>query len=175
MAVPGKLVWNPTAFTGSYPYGGTGLGLMAKHEVRFQSKTFQVQAEEWGVASDVLIVREAAVLGAILRDYDPHAVALVFPDGASGVGGARIASFSVDGTARMGLRLSTRAGRLLFAPLSPDQHPFVYFPAAAPMRDETAALRLGWKEGLGLPVLFTALPDAEGRLYRVGMREDFDL
>lgn len=172
LRAPGNLIVDPTSFTGSSPYGGTILGLARGIEVRIQTRSKLVTAEEWGgVTTEVVYAGETVVLAAILREWDADAASRVFPyTAAGGVTGRRVASQTVDAGTRAGT-LRT-AHRLAFAPLAKDAVPWVYFPAAVPLLDASNRLNLGLDQEVGFGVVWHAVPDATGRVYQIGMRPD---
>jgi hypothetical protein len=175
LRVPGRLILNPTSMTAAAPYGGTYLGVLRDHEVRWNMKAKIVAAEEWGgVASEVIYTGEALVLAALLRDYDATALGLIFPNVAAGSrSGESVVSQTVDAGTRAGTR--REAHKLLFAPLAEDVMPFVYLPAARAILDSTAKLNLGLDQEAGIGAVWYAVPDDTGRTYVVGLRKDLTL
>ena len=172
LRVPGRLIVSPTDFLAASPYGGTILGMVRGVEVRMDIRSNLVTAEEWGgVTTEVVYAGETVVLAAILREWDSDAVASVFPYAASGAAtGRRVASQTVDAGTRAGTR-RTAAG-IVFAPLAADAHPWVYFPAAIPLLDQSVRFGLGLDQEAGFGAVWHAVPDDSGRVYQIGFRPD---
>ncbi len=175
LRVNGKLCWDPTdVTTGSFPYGGVGLGVATgkAHEVRYAAHL--VRAEEMGgVTIDAIHPGEEHVFSAILRAWDTDAIAALLLDRADGATTGRevIRARATTVDKRAGTMLSTLKGILYFAPDS-DSDPGVIFYNAMPMRPDQSSTAYHIAEQWGLPMLWIATPDATGRMVEAGLRKD---
>lgn len=173
----GRLCKAPTTDppTDAFPHGGTALGMSAEVIFRPQKAYAEVEAEEYGSEPvEVIEGRESAILGAILRGYDDDAISTIFPNTAVGaLSGRRVATYP--GTVRSGALGSDRAVAILFSPADVEGTPAIYLPRAVPLVDESARLTYALKREHVVAVLFRAMRDTNGIVYRYGLLEDIAL
>ena len=177
LKVSGRICWDPTSLSGTYPFGGTALGLVRGVALRVRETNHVIRAEEFGgVAVDAIYAGEEYVLAAVLSSWDVDAVAQSFLDHATGATTARpvIQSRVATDAVRSGALVSDRAGILYFAPDS-DQHPGVLFRKALPMRQESAEWAFNLASEFGIPHIWLAVPDDDGEIAYVGLRQDLAL
>lgn len=173
--IPGRLCMNPTSLTSSYPGGGTGLGIVQDIALEIEQPYKFVQAEEFGGQTvESIITREGCALGAILRSWDPDALALLFPNTSVGAtsGQRKVAA---PGSIRPGENLSSRSCVLVFWPDDPDRHPFFVMRRALPAVKETMSVALRIDQEYGVPAMFFGIQDTSGRLYDWGNGYDITL
>jgi len=176
----GRLVKSPTAGgapAGSFPYGGTALGLARDVMVSPSQMSYEVRAEEWGqTVVEVLDLGRTWVVGCFFRGADDDVVRTLFP-GMATLGGVSGKYGIVDrtNTPNRGRLLSSSAVPLLFVPDDVRRHNMVYLPAAVPLVEESAELALKLGEEFGYPALFMALPSAAGITFRMQLHEDISL
>jgi hypothetical protein len=174
----GRLVKDPTSVSGSFPHGGTELGIVRAIEFVPEVQTQEIIAEEWGGArvEDVML-GERAILVGILRTYDADALASLFPNTAAGAGG-RLINGRVKGTVKAGERIGpARSVKLLFVANAPTRDPSLLIYRALPRVDSSARLGLVLSAEWGLPFAFEATPDdnAAGRIYQMGKLADLSI
>lgn len=177
--VPGRLVSGPTAVTGSYPYGGTGLGLTGQARLRIETFARELTAMEFGAERvERTELGQRVGLACVLRDWDDDALAAVFgPVGATAAGTAsarRVITYP-GATFRAGQRSAANGIKLLWAPDDPGHHPAVLLYRAMPHPEATAELVLRLDAALEVGVVFSAVRDGTGRLYQLGPLEDMTL
>ncbi len=177
LRVPGRLIMNPTDLSIDAPHGGTELGLVRDAEFRLGIKTSVVTAEEFGVQPiEYVYAGEAAVMAAVLREFDEDAIQAIFPDTAPGMcGPISTISYDVNDDPRAGRFLSAQSFSLLFSPRSLDRHPMILLYKVIPLVEESSLLNLSLSEELGIGVMFHCIPDASGRVYSIGHRGDLTL
>lgn len=177
LKVSGRLCWNPTSLAGSYPFGGTALGLMRGCALKVREYVHVVRGEDFGGAPvDAVYSGEEFVLLAILSGWDSDAIETLSVDAAAGAvtGRALLRSrVSTDGV-RAGSLVSDRSGILYFAPDN-DQHPGVLFLNALPMRVEASESVLNLSAEFGTPYQWLAVPDDDGDVAKVGLKADLTL
>jgi hypothetical protein len=164
--------------TTAFPHGGTALGITRDAEFRFNHRHHIVTAEEWGNSPcEVLDCGEGAILACVLREFDNDMLAKVFLNTATGASsGDKTLSFGpVLATNKPGYRLSVKGFKLLFSPRSVDTHPHILIYNAAPVMEDAALIQMSLAEEMGVAAAFIALPDATGRVYAIGKREDLSL
>lgn len=177
LRVPGKLVHSPSTLSGSFPYGGTGLGVFTSVTIQPVQLHCPIVAEEYGgVQTDAVYGGEQMRLVATLREFDADSLGTIFPCYAAGNSGGPTLVGDVDGSARAGSRLGSLAKVLLFAPDSPDAGgPWLLARRALPLVNETAAMALRGNETWGVSVMFALTPDSSGRQFSIGARRDITL
>jgi hypothetical protein len=178
--VPGTLVENPTNLAIAPPHGGTILGLTRSMIFKPGIRSTQVTAEELGgTAVEAYYTGENVVFTAILREFDPDAITAIFPRATVGASGDPMIEYQPDGShqARPGMRLSTKAIKLLFVPKATDSHPYIIVYKALPAVEETLELMLAFNHELGVPVMFYGIPDdaSSRKVYQIGRKEDISL
>lgn len=174
LRVPGRLSIDPSAVsTGSYPWGGTGLGLHNGIVALPHKVTYLVRAAEYGmVPVEAIECGEAWTIAARLASVDATALGKLFSGYAAGsVTGHPL----LTGPSGVGSKTSTRKAALLFTPLDEDNHPCVLFYAALPLLTEDGEIPFKKSDLWGLPVVWHATPDATKRLYQMGRRQDLTL
>lgn len=173
----GRLVSNPTTLVGSFPFGGTALGLARDIVVMPTTLSYQVKAEEFGnVTVDVVDGGRSWVLGANLRGYDTDALVTVFPGtntgSSSGLFGIRETS---TGAGRGGRLHSADSIVLLHVPDDTDRHRATLLYRAVPLVDEAAELNLQLANEFMIAVMFIAIPDTSGNVFAHELLEDMSL
>lgn len=170
--VPGRLCADPTSLaSGSYPWGGTALGIVRDCRLRVKRVDHEIHAEEHGVTADVVRARETFYFLAVMRRLDTRMLLRLFPGSARGGTSDRavIDPDHEDDDERAGRVLSPFA--LYFSPDS-DQHLGVLFYRAVPLVGEAEASLLANRD-VGFPVAFVATPsDASGKSVAIGCREE---
>lgn len=162
LRLPGFFVKNPSTTSGGMPFGGTALGLAASSELRIVPRSKLVTAEEFGgQVVKQIYCGETVIIATALRDYDAAAIAAVFPTAS----GSHVDMNVTSGT-RAGDDLETF--KLMFCPVAYSTHPFIYFPAATGLPDESGKLRMSLASEVNLGVVFRALPDSSGCVYQIG-------
>lgn len=173
LEVPGRLVKGPTDLTGSYPYGGTELGLLRDVWWELVDVYQRHTAEEFGarVVGD-LWSGEAFSLAFALRSLDDDALAAVWPNTRVGEVSQHRVLYG-PGPRRPGMLTETaKAAALLFVPDDVQNHDAVLLPRALPRRDRLSRvpLYLGGEQLLGSTWL--AIPGANGLAYEIGRLVD---
>lgn len=158
--VPGRLSIDPTDgdLTGTWPFGGTGLGavkgVMLDNELK---EPVAVTAEEWGGPPvEFPQPGEAWVLAAFLRGADEDAVGMLFPNTSTGATSGRT-KIELGGARQAGRRMTDLAVKLVFTPDDTKNARAVCLYSAVPMQDAQEYLMQRGKE-FGLPVVFKATP-----------------
>ena len=172
--VPGRLFKDPVSLT--TPDFGTPLGIFGAMEFRPNIQTTSTVDETLSRTISTRITAEQGVLAGVLRDFDPDALALLFPNTKQGkrslVINGRAAGSGVN---RSGFDMRDRAFKLLFVPLrSVNLEDHILFYNAVPVIEETAALQLSLQNEKDLAVMFEAQPDADLRDYDIGRLDDLE-
>lgn len=172
LETPGRIVRNPTSFDGSFPHGGTELGLVRDVAWQLVEVRQRIRAEELGqVVVGDLMAGEAFVLTFALRGQDDDAKAAIWPNTRVGAKSQKRILYG-PGTVKAGhLAESTLACSLLFVPDNPE-HDAVILPRAIPRRSDSPVFVEVGSEKLKL-VSWLALPGANGLAYEVGPMVDF--
>ena len=177
LKVQGRLCWNPTDLSGTYPFGGTALGLTRNKSLRLRASHHVVRAEEYGGAAvGALYAAQEAVFVAMLAAWDGDALSTIAQDsGAGATTGRRVVRLrhTTDGS-RAGELVSGNEGILYFAP-DADTYPGILFRAALPMLEEDGTWPMHLGEEFGIPAIFLATPDTSGNVYEIGLRQDLTL
>jgi len=174
LRVNGRLCWNPTDLTGTYPFGGTALGSVRKSQLRVRTTHHAIRAEEFaGISVDAVYAGEEYVFGAILSAWDTDTLTGQSLDAEVGAttGRAKVRSrVSTEGV-RAGELVSNQSGILYFSP-DAEAHPGVIFHKALPMREPSAewAFRMG--EEFGIPFIWLAVPNDDGLVADIALRQD---
>lgn len=173
--VRGRLSWNPTDLTQDYPHGGTALGLARDHEFQPNIEHKKLAAEEWGGSTaSVLYTGEDPMFLAVLRDFDADALATVWPNVRTTLGGRVTLTYRPgdESTNLPGTQLDdTHAGLLVFTPDDEDQHDWIIIYRAVPVVQVAAAMALHLDEDLGFPVAWIGTPDSNGDVYEWGPKQ----
>ena len=82
---------------------------------------------------------------------------------------------SYPGSFRAGTLKSASAFKLLFTPDDPERHPWVYFPNAIAMVEESADIKLENADEMTYPAVFYATRDSTARCLVVGRKGDITL
>jgi hypothetical protein len=144
---------------GTLSFDGTALGMLRGMIFRPERSVTRVWAEEWGCYVDDFSNGEGVTFMGILRYPDATAMSVI-PDPGS-------LMFSTGQTNRPGTSLYSRAGVLLFTPLT-STYPGVKLYKAIPAIDEAAELQHSMGKEYGLAVAFHGTPDSSGRVYACG-------
>jgi hypothetical protein len=176
LAVPGQLCINPTDLSIAFPHGGTALGEVYMARAAYTSGYFDVTAEEYGnrVVESVWSGENVA-FGCVLRQFDEAAVAAAFPNTATGTKSQRVSVKGWEDAAspvRPGHLASTRSAKLLFSPLDSDRCRALILYRALPRVAEAWDLRFAFDARQEIPVLFLAIPDSNGRCWRLDYLRD---
>lgn len=177
LRVPGRLVKNPTDLAAAYPYGGTELGVVRDIEWSPGIHSEKLHAEEFGLAVGALITHQEGVLAAVLRSWDGDFLSTIFHNiqadefGEIGV----LGRVSGSGINRTGYDEFDKGFKLLFAPFAENHHRFLLLHNAVPLVEDTFKLRLTLADEFGLPVMFYAGADAQGRTFTWDIKENIAL
>ncbi len=174
---PGRLFLNPTDLSAA-TYGGTELGATRAHEYELMdSAPGWVLAEEFrslpveGVESGGLWM----IFYALMRQADPTALAFLFPNTATGAStGDKVIVGDAAGTIRAGAKLSDRYAKVLFAANDP-AHESVILYKALPVVVEGSRVMAEIMKERNIAASFVTIPDASGRLYKIGRLADLSL
>lgn len=164
--VPGRVILTPTNLSAAYPYGGTELGITRDQAFMPRALYHEEQAEEWGGAtSRVLYCGMRARFAAVFRTIDADVQTHIFPENAAGTtSGERVVVPDVnDTTYRAGRALSGSV--VLFAPTAINTQNALLLYNAVPMLDDSIRLQLSIKAEMAAAVLWTCMPDANGRTF----------
>lgn len=174
LRVPGRLSYGATSLLTAYPHGGTALGVVRAITAAPNERAVNVVAEEYGGETvERIYLGQGWTLSAILRSYDPAALALLTPNSAAGtVSQERLVT--EPGTVRAGHARASAGVKLVFTPDAPDA-PYLVLYRAVPSLDGSAALQFGRSTELEIAMVFAALRDASGRMIAMGRREDITL
>lgn len=178
LKVRGRLCWDPTDLTGTYPFGGTALGLVRGTALRVRTAHHVIRAEEFGGAPvEALYTADEYTFVAILSSWDADAATNLLLDAAAGSTTSRpvVKQRPTVDDKRAGTLVSTQAGILYFSP-DADQHPGVLMRRALPMPEESGTWQLSLAHEFGVPMVFLATPPDDGNpAVEVGLREDLTL
>lgn len=168
LEVPGRLVKNPTNLAGSFPYGGTELGLLKDVAWELVDVYQRHRAEEFGVAvMGDLWCGEAFSLAFALRSLDDDALAAVWPNTRVGAVSQHRVLYG-PGTRKPGMLTETaKAAALLFVPDDLQNHDAVMLPRALPRRDRLSRVPLHLNGEQLLGSTWLAIPGANGLAYEV--------
>jgi hypothetical protein len=176
--VPGRLCADPTDLsTGSYPWGGTALGIVRDCRLRVRRREREIHAEEHAMTGQVLRGAEAYYFLAVMRRMDTRMLLRLFPGSAAGAtAGRALVDPDLSSDDERAGNIST-AFSLYFSPDS-DQHLGVLFYRAVPvlglLGDAEAELLVN--RDVGFPVAFVATPSASNsKAVAIGCREDLTL
>jgi hypothetical protein len=174
----GKLIQNPTSLVAASNYGGTVLGEIAYIEFRFNKRNYRKSAEEngggtWGVTD----LGDSAVVGGVLRGFDPDAINVLFPNTVAGRSRGRGINGQTNGTVRAGADASERSIKLLFAPDDTESGLHVVLYRAIPLIPAAAAVGFYLGRERGIPFVFegTWIEDAKKSVYSMDLRENLVL
>lgn len=169
--IRGGLCVGPTDAAATFPHGGTSLGLVTNLRFRVAPIRAEITAEELhGMTWDVIEGGERCVVAAMMHTYSDAVVAALFPGVTTALdsGKPRISRTTTTTTGSLG---SARAVKLLFSPQDTETHPAFYLPHAVPLIEESFDLAYSLQLDWGMPLIFLALPDASGVLYKHEMLE----
>lgn len=176
--LPGKLIKNPTQIAGgTFPYGGTELGLIRNARWQPGLTYDRAIAEEWGTTVAAFIEEERSIVACVLRSWDDALLATLFPNtqtdryGQVGILGRFLGS----GVARSGFDITTRSFGLLFAPMAASRQRHLYLHNAYALVEESMELQLSIGREAGFALMFEALPDSQGRSFTFDFPENIQL
>jgi hypothetical protein len=171
---PGRLSYGATSLATAYPHGGTALGIVRAIAAAPNERFVDVIAEEYGGETvERLFMGQSWTISAILRSFDPAALALVAPNSTTGtVSQERIVT--EPGTVRAGHPRATAGVKLVFSPDAPDA-PYLVLYRAIPSIEASATLQFGRSVETELAIVFTGARDASGRMIAWGRSEDISL
>lgn len=184
LRVPGRLALDCTDLALAWPHGGVGLGKVADVILEPVGHPYPVTDEARGFAAIGFLEHSGAWKAtAIAQGWDVDAVAAAFADGAPGavsqrgavLGGTTPAGTDRTGDARV-LVFTPEGGEQALDPSRPEPRaPFWFLRRAFCALQESAALRFGWDDVFGVPVVFYSLHDASGLTLQGGQRGDVSL
>ncbi len=173
----GRLVKNPGATAGTYPYGGTELGVVRDGFFTVGQEESTIRAEEFGsIVIDKLVIREVCAMSVVFGEWDKDAVETVFTNMATPASSSTkwgdditMAEGRVSGaTVLPGTLRSGQSLKLLFVPDEPAQHLGIILFNALPMLDVTRRIRLVIAEAFGLGAVFQGIPNSNHRTHQMG-------
>lgn len=173
---PGRLVLNPTDLTAAYPYGGTELGVVRDLLFRPGIEVERLIAEEWKTAVASIVKAEYAVLAGVLRSWDDDMLNMLFPNVSTGsvTGKKMVEGLANSGNRTAGYDMAAKAGKVLFVPDARNDGQFLVLYRAIPVVDQAAQLSFQIGEEYGLAFMFEAVPDHNGRTYRIALKDDLE-
>lgn len=177
LRVNGRMCWNPTDLSGTYPFSGTALGAVTGAALKLRAGHHVIRGEEYGgAACDAVYTSQEVLLSVVLSAWDADALSTVTQDSGAGATTARRVMRYRPSTeaVRAGSLVSANAGVLYFSPDS-DAYPGVLFRSALPMLAENGSWPMNLGDEFGVPVIFLAVPNSSGDVYEVGLREDLTL
>lgn len=174
LRVPGRLSIAPSSVSsGSYPWGGTALGVVDEVALVPNQSVYWIRAEEHGgLPAEGVRVSERWMLVATLRTYDADALGKLFPDKGTGT---TTQHPTVGSAMTVGSKVSARAVVLVFTPDDVDHHPMVVFHQAYPAVEEAARIALSAGTRWGIPTAWYAGLDANSKDVTIAMRHDVSL
>lgn len=177
LRVPGRFSISPTNLSTAYPHGGTALGTTTGVDIALGQIHAPITAEEFGGQQvDAVYAGEQPRVYAYLQEFDPDALAVLFPCYAAGTTGGPTLLCDVNSSVRAGSRLGDLARVLVFTPDSPDgPAPWLLGRRAVPMIEETIRIAQRGNQTWGVPVVWMLTPDTSGRVYTYAQRRDIVL
>jgi len=173
------IIKDPDDLTAASPYGGTALGLIGDFVLAVENQHIEVHGEEFGgVIVDYVRMGEKAVITGVLRTWDDDAIGAIFPNTADGAGSNRKlikSQVAGAGMTKPGKLAIAGSFKLLIASDAPDHNPSLLFYNAIPMMDTQLRISSTPAAEAGLAVAFRAAPDADGKMYHMGLLEDMSL
>lgn len=173
------IIKSPTNLSSASPYGGTALGLIGDFVFAVENAHVEVQAEEFGgVTVDYVRMGEKAIITGVLRTWDEDAIDAIFPNTADGASSNRKlikSQVAGAGMTKPGKLASAGSFKLLIASDAPDHNPSLLFYNAIPMMDTQLRISSTPAAEAGMAVAFRAAPDADGKMYHMGILEDMSL
>lgn len=175
LRIPGRLVWAPTDLSGSFPYGGTALGItgdvpmMHREAPRFEARDPYSGGSRRTIYTD-LRVRFVAVLS----EWSDAVIERVFPSAATGGTSAeKYVLENLGTTTRPGLQLTT--GILLWVSNNEANHPSILLRSACCVQKGLMEVAQSPLEEQGFAVEFVAQWDGSDQLYAQGKIEDLSV
>ena len=174
LLIPGRLCLNPsTIYPGTFPFGGTALGLKSEAAFSYGVSYRNVVAEEFGEVSEVVRIEDRPVFSFVLQQWDNDVIQAFFPSVTTSSSPSGITGISrINGGARPGL--VTAMSPLLFAPYDPTSKA-VLIHRPVPMLNETAKLNLSLKDPAVFALMVIATKDSNGKSYQVDLLEHLAL
>ena len=175
----GSLVKDPTTLTGSFPFGGTALGLVGdfKVEIRPRQRAI-VTAEEWGgIACGSSYQTDEVRLACVLREFDKDAIEQCFANTTEGTvtQNRGIRETLTSSGLKPGEDTAAGAFKVLVAPEDPNQVPGFLLYNGDPHHKELTSINVGPTEAWGIQLGFLGLPDASFRIYAHEFLSDMDI
>jgi hypothetical protein len=134
---PGRLCIEPSNLGGTFPFGGTDIGMSVDIDLEPVQHTEWLREEGFGKETlDGIALGESWVIRAVVRKPNETALAAVMLDGTWASG-----SYTYPSSFKPGYLMSNKAIKLLFVPTDETQK-FVYFPSALPSVEESGRVRL---------------------------------
>lgn len=173
LEVPGRLVLGATNLAGSFPYGGTELGMVRDLSWVLVDVYQRTRAEELGVAVvGDLWCGEAFSIAFALRGFNDTAKAAVWENSRVGAVSQHRVVYG-PGARRPGARTeSSKASALLFVPDDLLNHDAVVLPRALPRRDPVNRVSLRLRDEHLVAMTWLAIPGSNGLAYEIGRMAD---
>jgi len=173
----GVLIKTPTdlSSTLALAYGGTKLGLSRAHRASFFDVPNPVPLEELGgVPGEFLEGGKWCALTALFRGWDDDAIATVWPN-TSTSGGTKVISAGTGESVRAGHLGTDRGIKLLYAPNNPQHRALIIYRAIPILLPEESDIVLSALGETAIEVRFVGVPDASGRVYKIGKLSELTL
>jgi hypothetical protein len=174
--VPSKLCKSPTAI-GTFPHGGTALGMIARMVFSTNASYADIIAEEYGgTPVERIYACETPVFTCLLRGWDTDCIRYCFPNTTLGTHG-RMINFSpaLAGQNKPGYLGTNMSFKLLISPIAESFHPGLVIYNAVPSWDAMSDMVFKSEGELVLRLEFLCLPDSTGRVYQTGKLLDLSL
>jgi len=177
LRIPGRFSHSPTSLSTAYPHGGTAIGTCEGVDFALGQGHVPITGEEYGGQPvDAVYCGEFPRIYATLMEFDPDALAALFPCYLAGASGGPSLTVDVNSSVRAGSRLGDLAKVVVFTPDSPDAtQPWLLARRAVPMIDQTIRLAQRGNVSWGAPVMWMLTPDTSARVYNYAARRDITL
>lgn len=174
---PGRLVVTPTtAFaSGTYPYGGTEIGMARMCQLTPLGTPYRVEAEGLGEVNDILEPNIRWVFTCFLRGWDDDAVLKFLAPGHSAGSDSQHAVYSVPGSLVPGKSALSRGLKIAYIPDDPVHVPGLLLYRAVPDWIDGAEIAFQRGSELGIPLVFECVRDASNRTLAMGRITDLPL
>lgn len=173
--VPGRLIKDPTDLTAPPLFGGTALGIVSEVIWKPNLRRREIRGEEHGgEIMDHIQAGQSPMLGCFVRGFDKNMWPLIFEDVTIST---KTGKPQVDypGVTRAGTLASDNSFKLLYAPENTEDWPGILLYNTYALVEETAQIRLSWKDEFGIAVIFQGIRDATERISQMRLLEDMVL
>lgn len=177
LKVKGRLCVNPNNLAAAFPHGGTALGQMTggsfTPSIEYRENTSE---EDGGSMVDAIAAGHRGRFVAILAAWDRDAVVSTFINATSGSVTSRPvwSQNARTDSVRAGVLASVNAASLYFSP-DAKQHPGLLIYRAIPMSEPQGSMAFSLAARFGVPMVWRAVPNEDGEVWQVGLREDLTL